>query len=220
MRALFSLQQDVFLSSIIFKFMMIVQPINEELQKQVIVEVQRYIIIASELYKKRIEPVDVVFDIKGRAAGMYCCYYKKKSNKKEARKAFNDYFLSDWFPKKHQKIRFNPWVFSKYPEDSWSNTIPHEVAHYVSDCLFGLKNIKPHGKEWRAIMHDFDAEPLVRGDYDLEGIPTRKVRRYDYRCSCRKVALSSVRHNKVQNGRQEYRCRDCSEKLTLVEGYV
>jgi SprT protein len=205
--------------------MTIVQPINEELQQQVIVEVQRYIVIASGLYKKIIEPVDVVFDIKGRAAGIYRFHYKKVSNKKgchkkENHQTLNDFFLQAWFPKKYQQIRFNPWIFSKYPEDSWINTIPHEVAHYVSDCLYGLKNIKPHGAEWRAIMHDFGAVPLVRGNYDLEGIPVRKVRRYYYRCSCRQVALTSIRHNKVQRGRQEYRCRDCSEKLILVENYV
>lgn len=197
-----------------------IQPINEAMQQRVIIEVQRYIDVASELYKKRVEPVDVVFDIKGRSAGIYRYYYTKKNPKKESGDLVNHYFLQNWFPKKRQQIRFNPWLFSKYPEDSWRNTIPHEVAHYISDCLYGLKNIKPHGKEWKKIMHDFKAEPLVRGDYDLGGIPTRQIRRFPYRCSCREVALTSIRHNKVQRGQQEYRCRDCSEKLILVEGYV
>jgi len=199
--------------------MQMISPINEDVQNDVVSEVQRYIDIASALYQKKIPAIDVVFNIKGKAAGMYRYYYDKKAHKKNdnnARSYFTITSMQKWFPQKQRQIRFNPWLFAKYPQDSWDNTIPHEVAHYISDCLYDLKKIKPHGVEWQNIMKDFGAEPIVRGSYSLEGIPVRKVRSYDYRCACRKVTLSSIRHRRVQSGQQEYRCRDCQEMLVLA----
>lgn len=203
--------------------MQTILPIDEDIQSKVVIEVQRYIDIASALYQKKIPAIDVVFNIKGKAAGMYRCYYEKKGHKNnghenngsKAKRYLSAASMQKWFPQKKRQIRFNPWLFAKYPQDSWDNTIPHEVAHYISDYLYDLKKIKPHGVEWQNIMNDFGAEPIVRGDYSLEGIPLRNVKRYDYRCACRKVALSSIRHRRVQSGQQEYRCRDCQEILVL-----
>ncbi|MEO0443701.1 MAG: SprT-like domain-containing protein [Pseudomonadota bacterium] len=179
---------------------MIIQPIDLLQQDKVIAEVQRYIEMASSLYKKRFNTIDVVFNLRGRAAGIYRVYFKR-----------------DWLKTKQQQIRFNPWLFAKYPEDSWQNTIPHEVAHYIADCLYGLDKIKPHGKEWQAVMLDFGAEPTVRADYDLSGIPVRQTRRYQYQCACRQVELSHYRHKKIQQGLQVYQCRDCYQPLSLVD---
>jgi len=193
-----------------------IHPVDEVVQRRVVIEVQRYIHLASTLYQKDFPPINIKFNIKGKVAGMYRCFYKK-NKKKDTHddKAF--IFLQKWLPQKSREIRFNPWLFSKYPEDSWDNTIPHEVAHYISDCLYGLQNIKPHGIEWRNIMKHFDAEPIVRGDYSLEGIPVKKMRRYNYRCGCREVALSSIRHRKIQSGQQDFRCHDCRKILVLAD---
>jgi SprT protein len=187
---------------------MLVQPINEVLKQKIIVEVQRYVDIAATLYHMTFEPVDVLFDIKGRAAGIY-----HSSNR--AFKSFMPYLM-----RKRCYIRFNPWLFAKYPDDSWTNTIPHEVAHYISDCRYGLNNIKPHGVEWCQIMRDFGANPIVRGDYSLDGIPVRRLRRYVYRCACRHVELTSIRHRRVQGGGQQYRCRHCSDSLVFCGSEV
>lgn len=199
--------------------MSIIQPITESMQGQVSAEVQRYVDMASTLYKQSFAPVEVVFNIKGRAAGIYRCFYKKADSQTNLGNAKLGFAWLPWSGSSTRKlcrqIRFNPWLFAKYPDDSWQNTIPHEVAHYISDCLFGLNNIKPHGVEWQKIMRDFGAEPIVRGDYSLDGIPVRKTRRYNYHCACRKVELTSIRHQRIQNGLQEYRCRDCREKLSL-----
>lgn len=198
--------------------MTMIQPIGVEAQAQAAERVQYYIDLASRCYKQKIPPIDVVFNLRGKAAGMYRCYLPRTS--------VGIGFLSGLRGVKpsvsfNRQIRFNPWLFAKYPKDSYDNTIPHEVAHYVSDCLFNLKNIKPHGNEWKAIMGKFGAEPLVRGNYTLEGIPIRQVKRYDYSCACRQVALTGYRHRKIQQGIQEYRCRDCQEVIALsVNGLV
>jgi SprT protein len=191
-----------------------IQPIGKQVQQAVTEEVDRYVEMASDLYRRSFPRVNVLFNLKGKAAGIYRYYYQSQSNKKKSAISL----FSQWnsiSKIKKQEIRFNPWLFSKYPEDSWQNTIPHEVAHYISDCLYGLGKIKPHGREWQKIMKDFGAEPQVRGNYDLEGIPTRKVSSYRYSCACREVDLSAYRHNKVQRGQQIYQCRDCSQPLVL-----
>ena len=180
-----------------------ITPIPQQRQKDVIAETHRYIRLAESLYKRIFADVDVVFNLRGKTAGMYRCHFETSG------------YWQKKVRKKYQQIRFNPWLFAKYDQDSWDNTIPHEVAHYISDCLYGLDQIKPHGIEWQNIMRDFNAEPLVRVRYDLSDIPTRKVRHYRYSCGCRTIELTAHRHNKIQNGSQEYLCRKCNNVLVL-----
>jgi SprT protein len=183
-----------------------INPISNNVQQSVVDEVQRYLDVASLLYHQTFEPIEVLFDLKGKTAGMY-----RVRSMPAAR------FLGLGSPVVIQRvIRFNPWLFAKYPEDSWSNTVPHEVAHYLADCLYGLRRIKPHGTEWRKVMLDLGAEPIVRAAYDLSGIPVRKVSRYSYQCQCRDVFLSSYRHQKIQRKLQSYRCRDCRKELIFT----
>jgi SprT protein len=189
-----------------------IQPIGKAKQEQVIEEVNRYIQLASGLYRRAFPKIDVLFNLSGKSAGIYRCYYEKTTGNYHTFWMQN---LTALRARKKQEIRFNPWLFAKYPDDSWHNTIPHEVAHYISDCCFGLNNIKPHGREWQQIMEDFEAEPLVRANYDLDGIPLRRITRYKYTCGCRDVELTAHRHNKIQRGKQVYQCRDCSQPLVL-----
>jgi SprT protein len=186
---------------------LIVTPINVERQLQVHHEVQRYLAIGASLYQCAIPSIPVLFDLKGKTAGMYRVKISIKH-----RKGF--FSKADVVP--DRVIRFNPWLFAKYPEDSWENTIPHEVAHYITDCLYGIKTIRPHGKEWGDVMGCLGAEPIVRANYDLSGIPTRRMAQYAYRCACREVNLTAYRHKKVQNGLQRYRCRDCVSELSWI----
>lgn len=187
-----------------------IEPINAEQQAKVIQRVAYYIELASDLYGRKFSDIDVVFNLRGKAAGMYRCYVPKG----KGLPLLNILGVTSRPIKR--EIRFNPWLFAKYPEDSYDNTIPHEVAHYLSDCLYGLNKIKPHGHEWKSIMQDLGAEPKVRGSYTLEGIPVRNIKRYSYACACRHVQLTSYRHQKIQKGVQQYSCRDCGEVLTPV----
>ena len=187
----------------------IISPIRAARQLQVQHEVQRYLSIGESLYQCSMPAIPVLFDLKGKAAGMY--------RVKSLPKSRNGFFSKNNVVQE-RVIRFNPWLFAKYPEDSWGNTIPHEVAHYMTDCLYGIKAIRPHGKEWVDVMRRLGAEPIVRANYDLSGIPTRRMAKYTYRCACREVSLTAYRHKKVQNGLQRYRCRDCASELSWVDG--
>jgi len=179
-----------------------ITPIDNKQQQEVATEVARLVRVASEHYDQHFADIDVRFDLLGKAAGMY------RVKKQRYRFSFTTQY--------ERYIRFNPWLFAKYPEDSWHNTIPHEVAHYIADCRFGLSNIRPHGQQWQAIMADFGAEPLVTANYDLSDIPTRQFKQYSYRCDCREVRLTAIRHRRVINGQQQYRCKDCLQTLVAV----
>ncbi|MFV2003822.1 MAG: SprT-like domain-containing protein [Gammaproteobacteria bacterium] len=168
-------------------------PLSSERQQQVIEETQTYIRQAKQLFNIKHTVVDIVFNLKGRAAGMY----RVKQN----------------LFRQSREIRYNPYIFSKYFDDNLRTTVPHEVAHYVSDIVHGLKNIKPHGREWKEIMLAFDADAAVTANYDLSGIPKKNLNSFTYRCACGDRQLSSIRHNKIKKRRYQYYCKICRQTL-------
>lgn len=143
---------------------------------------------AGALYGRRFEPIPVLFDLSGRAAGMYRVQRGTRV------------------------IRYNPYLFAKYPHDSLTVTVPHEVAHYITERLYGLRRVRPHGPEWRAVMRDFGVDPAATADHDLDGIPGRRQRRHPYRCACLVHPLTTRRHNLILRGAR-YRCRRCGDEL-------
>lgn len=172
--------------------MPIVTPINDVVQKEIIILVDDYIDRANHIYNRKFPPIDVFFDLKGRAAGMYKVYRKKRV------------------------IRFNPYHFAKFPEENMNETIPHEVAHYITDLVYGLRSIRPHGTEWKALMLEFGVEPKRTYTYSLDGIPTRVHKRHTYSCGCMQFEITTRRHNKIQLKEAEYSCRQCGGKLKYI----
>jgi len=111
-------------------------------------------------------------------------------------------------------IRYNRSLLARHPEDFLARTVPHETAHVVTFGLFGPR-VQPHGREWQEIMTLFGAPPERCHSYDVEGLQTRRLRRYQYRCACRTHQLTSIRHNRVKSG-QVYHCRQCGGPLERV----
>ncbi len=178
----------------------IIQPLSASQQQRVIEQTHKYIKQASDLFNMKNRPVDIVFNLKGRAAGMY-----KVSGS------------NSLFRKEKREIRYNPYIFSKYFDDNFNTTIPHEVAHYVSDLIYGLKNIKPHGKEWKTVMQAFSADASVTANYDLSGIPVKKQSLFTYSCNCREHQLSTIRHNRITKRRFKYSCKYCKQTLKFKQ---
>lgn len=170
----------------------LIEPINVEQQAQVLDKTQATLRLAECEYGRRFPAIPVLFDLRGRCSGMY----RVRGNE--------------------QVMRFNPHIFAKYFSDNLATTVPHEVAHYVSDCLYGLGNIRPHGDEWRQIMKVFKANDSRTATYDLSGIPTRRQRYFTYCCPCQSHRLSSRRHNKLTRGEVSYHCRQCGDSLRFV----
>lgn len=166
-------------------------------QQDIIKQTEYYIKQATALYNLKYKEVEITFNLKGRSSGMYRV------------KHFRQRFLLH----KKREIRYNPFIFAKYYDDNFATTIPHEVAHFITDIIYGLKNIKPHGQEWQAIMHAFGADASVTANYDLSGIPLKKQTQYTYICQCREHQLSSIRHNKISKRRFQYFCKNCKQVL-------
>jgi len=175
----------------------VISPLSIEQQQLVVHQTRSYIQQAAELFNLKDKTVEICFNLKGRSAGMYRVRYGKGLI----------------FSRQQREIRYNPYIFSKFFDDNFSTTIPHEVAHYITDIIYGLKNIKPHGKEWKAVMHTFNADASVTADYDLSGIPLKKLSVFTYRCDCREHQLSSIRHNKINKRRYRYYCNYCKKML-------
>jgi SprT protein len=170
-----------------------IQPISTVQQEQVIERTLYFIKNAGEYYNRSFKDIPVLFDLTGKAAGMY----RIKAGQRV--------------------IRYNPYVFAKYYDDNFKETIPHEVAHYVTDMLYGLRKIRPHGSEWKSVMDVFGVAANRTANYDLSGLPVRKHQLYVYHCGCQNFELTSRRHNKIIRGTGHYLCRDCGGKLLFVK---
>ena len=176
---------------------LLIEPLSDEQQQFVIAQTHHYIEQATELFAIKRKAVEINFNLKGRSAGMYRTHGR--------------------FGKVKREIRYNTFIFSKYFEDNLKNTVPHEVAHYVSDIAYGLKNIKPHGVEWKNIMAAFGADASVTANSDLSGIPLRRKTTYTYLCECREHELGPVRHKRISSRRNQYYCRNCKQVLVIKD---
>jgi SprT protein len=170
----------------------VVAPLSPQQRQRVVEVTGETIAQASVLFGRAFAEIPVTFELRGRAAGMYRVHRGRRM------------------------IRYNPYLFARYFSDNLANTVPHEVAHYVTDILYGLRRVRPHGPEWQAVMRAFGVQPAVTCNYDLDGIPVRRQRRFSYRCACTTHSLSTVRHKRVQNGQARYSCRRCQTPLSYT----
>lgn len=184
------------------------EPLNAEQQTEVIHLSHDYMAQAADFYQLSCEPIPIRFDLKGQAAGVYQVVSARGSAQGRA----------GWFAKsasaEQRMIRYNPYIFERYYSDNLDVTVPHEVAHYVVDLIHGLKNVRPHGPEWRAVMAVFGVENVrATAAYDLTGLPLKRQRRHPYRCDCRDFELTTRRHNLLLKGSARYCCRACGAEL-------
>ncbi len=166
-----------------------VTPINAAQRARVVSETQIYIERAAQIVSKAIPMLPVTFDLTGRACGMY----RVRGRMRE--------------------IRYNPYIFAKYFADNLAVTVPHEVAHYVVDRLYGRRKCRPHGVQWQALMESFGVDASRTANYDLSGIPLRTQRQFSYHCGCRQHLFSTRRHRKVARGESLYHCRYCRNEV-------
>ena len=173
-----------------------IEPIGIVEQRQVIAQTEHFIRLGGKLLGCHFDNIPVYFDLKGRTAGMY--------------KVMGRGLLS------RRIIRYNPWIFAKYYENNLAVTVPHEVAHYLVDCVHSIRKVRPHGAEWKSVMNAFGVDTSVTAKFDLEGIPARQYRQFEYVCVCKTHQLGARCHNKVSRGEANYLCRNCGESLKPV----
>lgn len=139
--------------------------------------------------------LDVTFDLRGRSAGVTVARKRRR---------------------RCDRIRLNAELLLSRTHDMIDETIPHEVAHAAARWFYGTR-IKPHGQEWRAIMHAFGKQATTC--HELPTVPARRVTYYPYDCGCVKANyLSATRHRRAQLGEREYRCKYCQQALEYTGG--
>lgn len=125
---------------------------------------------------------------------------------------------------KHNRINLNFILLRDNVEDFIERTVPHEVAHLITDAVFGnrLRTTRTgrrriHGKEWKFVMRVLGIEDeTVCHSYDLSKSVTLNIRKFEYKCSCTTYLLGVCRHRKTLQGEGDYFCRKCHEDLTFV----
>lgn len=123
--------------------------------------------------------------------------------------------------KNHYLIRLHQPLIEHYGEVYLHDVLPHELAHAVAIGLY-KKHIKPHGKEWKAILEKLEGKKIPnskRPSYKILA-SKRKSNRFSYTCGCveRTHLLSTIRHNRILKGTHLYACKIC--KLPLVSKII
>ena len=107
------------------------------------------------------------------------------------------------------QIRLNARLLLENGQRFIDEVVPHELAHLLVHRHFG--RVEPHGKQWQYMMEkvlNVSANRTHRFD-----IISVQGKTFPYRCSCQQHMLTIRRHNRIQRGETEYRCRQCREIL-------
>ena len=167
-------------------------PLGACQQQLVIGRTHDCILRGAALYQRQFPFISVLFDLTGVAAGQFRWHRL-------------------WRP---CVIRYNPWVFAADFEHHLTDTVAHEVAHYLVHRLHGART-RPHGAEWRHVMRALGVIPKATGHYNLNGVPVRRQQRHTYHCACRTHQISSTLHKRQQQGRR-YACKVCRAPLAFT----
>jgi len=167
-----------------------IEPISHSQQQYVKDRTVHYIQRASTIYGRAFDIIPVSFKLKGRSAGMY----RVKDNER--------------------LIRYNPYIFAKYFDDNIAETVPHEVAHYITEQLYGVGRVRPHGREWSEIIRALGVKPnRASHQYNMNDIPVKVYKRIAYACRCTTHRVTLRRHTQMKNGIAKFICRRCGEAI-------
>jgi SprT protein len=162
---------------------------SNDLRQRAIERVHHFMAEAERICGRKFDPVTVHFDIGGYRVAGNALYSKRR-------------------------IGIHPGFLAKFPEETLSNTVPHEVAHMITHDLYRYP-VKDHGPEWASVMVRFGV-PAERchNHGRLEGWTPRVKAKYTIQCSaCKKVYEVTSRVYNSLNGR---RCRCGNHTLITI----
>ena len=115
-------------------------------------------------------------------------------------------------PSPQPRIRLNYTLFMQNFDAFLKRTVAHEYAHAIAYRNFWKQgiSIRPHGKEWKAIMHQMKVDSSRCHSYKTT--PARKQKKFDYTCGCQTFQVGTQVHTKVMNG-HKYRCKLCKSNI-------
>jgi len=126
---------------------------------------------AEGVFKRTFPMIPIYYDLTGRVAGQHC------------RRDGRNYFRVNWT------------LFVQNKEHYIEQTVPHEVAHYITGVVFPFA--KSHGREWKSVMERVFGRPSDRcHSYDVSATK-RKRYGYDWNCGCKVHHLTVQKHNKI-----------------------
>ena len=163
-------------------------------------ETEKWVKIAEEKYGRKFPMPSVSLKLKGGTAGI------ANSSKCE--------------------IRYNAALFLRHQKDFAERTVPHEVAHILTDAIFNQVEatstirfrsgrVKPHGREWRSVMHTLGIKNVTRcHSYDTTGIRKKRSKPYKAICGCDEKSITKTIYTRMKSG-AGYTCRQCNQRMKL-----
>jgi len=126
-------------------------------------------------------------------------------------------------------MRLNPLLLEENADLYIKEVVLHELAHIIVNKRFptGYDNhrrVQPHGKEFKAVCRILgtngkstttafnNSEALKRATITKQVQKKKQIHLYECDCEAMKH-LSTIRHNKVQKKKAQYRCGDCGRIL-------
>ena len=64
-------------------------------------------------------------------------------------------------------VDFNPCLLTRYEEEFITETVAHEIAHFVAVTKAKTTAIFMHGQEWQQSMRCFGLKPKINHTYEL-----------------------------------------------------
>lgn len=112
-------------------------------------------------------------------------------------------------------IKLNPYFIQNNTEDFFKQTIPHEIAHFITDWRHPYAK-RHHGPEWKRIMVIMGLPPRRCHNYQSNLMPGVHPRPYHYRCVCKSFYLTKRMHNSIVNGKNR-QCPHCKSIVVFVD---
>jgi SprT protein len=170
---------------------------DNEMKNKVVESVKQFINKYNKSFSKKAYDIPIKFTKRGKCAG--CVSYHGDN----------------------VEFNFNMVLLRENFEDFLLNTVPHEVAHFVTWIQYGHQYTKSgrriiHGKDWKNMMSFFNVKDNRCHSYNTEKSSIRKMKRFTYKCGCMTHELTAIRHNKILKGTSKYCCSRCKQKLERV----
>lgn len=117
-----------------------------------------------------------------------------------------------WACYKRNIIRLNIKLFEDNVDSFITDTIPHEVAHLVSNAVYGREG-RGHKARWKSVMLALGVSDSSRC-HSYTTTPARILKRVTYVCDCLTTHnLTLVKANRLKRNPNHYLCRHCKGRL-------
>ena len=122
------------------------------------------------------------------------------------------------------KIEINPdFLKNGHLEEMINQTLPHELAHLISQKVYGRIIGGGHGRVWKSVMIRLGLRPDRCHDYSLEGVKTRRKAKFAAKCpTCgEQFDITAKRVEQIRAGLKIFHnspvCRRVKKCLELVD---